>query len=281
MTSRTSPWTPRSPFAPPANVPPASVDGTRCTITWVNHSTVLIQYAGTNLLTDPIWSERASPFSSIGPRRFSPPGVPIENLPKIDLVLLSHNHYDHFDLPTLKQIARRDRPRFIVPLGLGKLLSRHGIKPEREMDWWDIAGPITCLPARHFSARGVTDRNRTLWCSYWIATPAGPVYFGADTAFGPHFEEIRKRLGTPRVALLPIGAYKPEWFMSPVHMSPGEAVEAHRILAPECSIAIHWGTFQLADDRGDEPVIDLNKALSGHSHLPPFNVLENGASIEL
>jgi L-ascorbate metabolism protein UlaG (beta-lactamase superfamily) len=242
---------------------------------------VLIQHAGMNMLTDPIWSDRASPFSSLGPRRFSPPGVSFENLPKIDLVLLSHNHYDHLDVRTLKRIAARDQPRVVVPLGLAKLLSGIGLKPEKEMDWWDVSGPITCVPARHFSARGITDRNRTLWCGYWIETPAGPIYFAADTAFGPHFGEIRNRLGSPRVALLPIGAYKPQWFMSPVHMSPEEAAEAHRKLGPERSIAIHWGTFQLADDGPDEPVIELRKALSERPDLPPFEALENGASLEL
>jgi L-ascorbate metabolism protein UlaG (beta-lactamase superfamily) len=202
-------------------------------------------------------------------------------LPRIDLVLLSHNHYDHLDLPTLKRIAQRDSPRFIVPLGVGPFLSQHGLKAERELDWWDTAGPVICMPARHFSARGLTDRNRTLWCGYWIETPAGSVYFAADTAFGPHFEEIRKRLGSPRLALLPIGAYKPEWFMSPVHMSPRQAVEAHRIIAPERSLAIHWGTFQLADDGAEEPVEDLRRALAEHPDLPPFDVLENGGHLEL
>jgi L-ascorbate metabolism protein UlaG (beta-lactamase superfamily) len=246
----------------------------------VNHSTVLIQYAGINILTDPIWSERASPFSWIGPRRFAPPGVPFENLPKIDLVLLSHNHYDHLDVPTLKRIAAARQARFVVPLGLAGLLSRHGIRAEKEMDWWDTAGPITCVPAHHFSARRVNDRNRTLWCGYWIATTAGPVYFAADTAFGPHFGEIRNRMGSPRLALLPIGAYKPRWFMRPVHMCPEEAVEVHRILAPQRSIAIHWGTFQLADDGADEPVSDLRRAFRSHADLTPFDTLENGAGIE-
>jgi L-ascorbate metabolism protein UlaG (beta-lactamase superfamily) len=149
------------------------------------------------------------------------------------------------------------------------------------MDWWNNAGPITCVPARHFSARGLTDRNRTLWCGYWIETPAGSIYFAADTAFGPHFDEIRRSLGSPRLALLPIGAYKPEWFMSPVHMSPGQAVEAHRILAPERSLAIHWGTFQLADDGPDEPVTDLRRALGEFPDLPPFDTVENGGAVEL
>lgn len=281
MTSRTAPWSSGADSAPLANLPPASIDGERCRITLINHSTVLIQFAGMNLITDPVWSERASPFSWLGPRRFSPPGVRFENLPKIDLVLLSHNHYDHLDVATLKRIQARDQPRFIVPLGVAALLGGTGIRTEKEMDWWDTAGPITCVRAQHFSARGISDRNRTLWCGYWISTPAGAVYFAADTAFGPHFEEIRKRLGRPRIALLPIGAYKPEWFMSPVHMSPVQAVEAHRILAPERSVAIHWGTFQLADDGYDEPVVDLRKALAEHSGLPPFEAIQNGTAIEI
>ena len=281
MTSRTTAWTARTQAAPTANFPPASVGGSSCRITFINHSTVLIQQARINLITDPIWSERASPISWAGPRRFAPPGIAFENLPKIDVVLLSHNHYDHLDLPTIRRINERDKPRFIVPLGVAALLSRNGVRAEEEMDWWDAAGSITCVPAYHFSARGISDRNQTLWCGYWISTAAGPIYFAADTAFGAHFAEIRKRLGSPRIALLPIGAYKPEWFMSPVHMSPPQAVEAHRILAPERSIGIHWGTFQLADDGRDEPVIDLKKAMSEQPDLTPFEVVENGTAIEI
>jgi L-ascorbate metabolism protein UlaG (beta-lactamase superfamily) len=205
----------------------------------------------------------------------------LEDLPKIDLVLLSHNHYDHFDVATLKRIEKAHSPQFIVPLGLRPLLARIGIQAEAELDWWQQAGSVTSVPALHFSARALTDRNRTLWCGYWIQTPAGPIYFGADTAFGSHFGEIRRRLGSPRVALLPIGAYKPEWFMGPVHMSPGQAMEAHRILAPERSIAIHWGTFQLADDGQREPVEDLQRALANGSALPPFDAIENGDYIEV
>lgn len=275
------PWTIPAQSASPAEPPPASVNGMRCRITFINHSTVLIQYAGMNLLTDPIWSDRASPFSWLGPRRFSPPGILFEALPRIDLVLISHNHYDHLDLPTLRRLAQRDNPAFVVPLGVAALLSRNGILADKELDWWDTAGAITSVPARHFSARGITDRNRTLWCGYWIATPTGPIYFAADTAFGPHFEQIRQRLDHPRVALLPIGAYKPEWFMKPVHMSPSEAVEAHRILAPERSIAIHWGTFQLADEAYDDPVLELDQALSRYPDLVPFDVLQNGSAREI
>ncbi len=282
ISTRTTPWTPQAPTAPQANLqPPASVSGARCRITFINHSTLLIQYAGMNLITDPIWNDRASPFTWIGPRRFAPPGVAFDSLPKIDVVLLSHNHYDHLDLPTLQRITARDKPEIIVPLGVAKLLSRYGMTTEKEMDWWDVRGAITCVPAQHFSARSVTDRNLTLWCGYWIETPAGGIYFAADTGFGPHFEEIRKRLGSPKIALLPIGAYKPEWFMGPIHTSPMQAVEAHRILRPERSLAIHWGTFQLADEGYEEPVVELNKALSLCPGLGPFQAVKNGEAIEI
>lgn len=228
-----------------------------------------------------MWSERASPVSWIGPRRFASPGVRFEDLPKIDFVLLSHNHYDHLDIPTLRRIAAAHTARFIVPVGVSPLLLHHGIKPEPELDWWQAADSVTCVPAFHFSARGLQDRNRTLWCGYWLKTAAGPIYFAADTAFGPHFGDIRNRLGSPRLALLPIGAYKPEWFMGPVHMSPDEAVKAHRILVPQRSIAIHWGTFQLADDGRHEPVEALRRALDLVPESPPFDALENGAVVEV
>lgn len=262
-------------------MPPPSVAGCECRVTLVNHSTLLIQYANQNLLTDPIWSDRASPVSWFGPQRFAAPGVRLTDLPRIDLLLLSHNHYDHLDVPTLRQILAKHQPRIIAPLGVASFLAAQRIRDANELDWWQSEGAVTCLPARHFSARGVTDRNRTLWCSYWIETPAGSVYFAADTAFGPHFEDIRQRLGSPRLALLPIGAYKPEWFMQPVHMTPAQAVEAHRVLAPERSLAIHWGTFQLADDAQEEPVRDLQRALAQNPGLSPFEALPNGGAIHL
>ena len=269
------------PQARSAVVSPREVSESECLVTFVNHSTVLIQFAGHNILTDPIWSNRASPVSWLGPRRLAPPGIRFEDLPRIDTVLLSHNHYDHLDLPTLRRILAEHHARFVVPLGVCRLLTSNGIQSATEMDWWETSGAITCLPAKHFSARGLTDRNRTLWCSYWIATPLGSIYFGADTAFGPHFTAIRNRLGSPRLALLPIGAYKPEWFMSPVHMSPDQAAEAHYILNPERSLAIHWGTFQLGDDGPDEPVVELQRALKRRSGLPPFEAVRNGTVLHL
>ncbi len=271
LTSRGKPWPDFCddviPTEPPANVAPGELR-----VTLINHSTVLIQVEECNVLTDPIWSERASPVAWAGPTRHRIPGVVFERLPPIHVVLLSHNHYDHLDLPTVQRLAREHRPQFIVPLGVGALLRSEGIQ-STEADWWDRkqAGglPVTCVPALHFSARGLWDRNRTLWCGYAMETPAGLVYFAGDTGYGKHFREIRDRCGRPRLALLPIGAYKPEWFMSPIHMSPTEAILAHQELAPDLSIGIHFGTFQLADEGEDDAVRDLGKP-------ERFHALRNG-----
>lgn len=256
--------------------PPRQVDGDELHVTFVNHSTVLLQHAGWNIVTDPMWSDRASPLSWVGPHRRRAPGVRLDALPRIDTVLLSHNHYDHLDLPTLRWIAARGSPTFIVPIGVGRLLRAHGIAPVHELDWGDAhaagVGAISCVPAVHFSARSLRDRNKTLWCGYGIDAGHGAIYFAGDTAFGDHFAQIREWLGAPRLSLLPIGAYEPRWFMGPVHMTPEEAVRAHAILDSRTSIAIHHGTFQLADDGIDEPPRELQ------SHAPPasFLVLRNG-----
>jgi L-ascorbate metabolism protein UlaG (beta-lactamase superfamily) len=261
--------------------PPASVDGDSLHVTLVNHSTVLLQQSGLHILTDPIWSHRSSPFTWIGPRRRRAPGVRFEDLPRIDLVLLSHNHYDHLDLATLRRVADCWQSRFIVPLGVDRLLRSRNIGPVDELDWGDSlpAAPasIHCVPAMHFSARGPFDRNRTLWCGYVIETAGRIVYFAGDTAFGGHFAQIRARFGPPRLALLPIGAYEPRWFMSPIHMAPDEAVRAHQILGAQTSIAIHHGTFQLGDDAIDTPKRKLRESAAGDSFL----VLNNGQSVTL
>jgi L-ascorbate metabolism protein UlaG (beta-lactamase superfamily) len=261
--------------------PPADVEGNRLRVTLVNHSTVLLQQGGANLLTDPVWSERVSPIAWIGPRRKRKPGVLWEDLPQIDAVLLSHNHYDHLDLATLRRLVQRDRPRFVVPLGVAALLKSQSIGPVDEIDWDNslplAGGTIHCVPALHFSARGLFDRNRTLWCGYIIEAAGRMIYFAADTAFGAHFGQIRERFGPPHLALLPIGAYRPRWFMSPVHMAPEEAVLAHKILAAETSIAIHHGTFQLADEGLDAPKRELLACRADDSFL----VLDNGQSVTL
>jgi L-ascorbate metabolism protein UlaG (beta-lactamase superfamily) len=233
-------------------------------VTFVNHATFLLRLpaaspAGIVVLTDPIFSERCSPLSWAGPRRARRPGLAFDALPRPDLVLLSHNHYDHMDLPSLRALWRRHAPRFITMLGNAAHLTRAGIEAT-ELDWWDaveVAGLlITATPARHFSARTPFDRNRALWGGFMLDTPGAPgvsggkVLFAGDSGAGPHWAEIAARLGSPDVALLPIGAYEPRWFMAPVHMNPGEAVQAHHDLRALCRNAFrHLPTHRRGDRR--------------------------------
>ena len=257
------------------------MEGNELRVTMINHSTLLIQQSGGNILTDPVWSERVSPFQSIGPHRRRNPGVRFEDVPRIDIVLLSHNHYDHLDLATLRRLADRGQSQFIVPCGVARWLQSRSIGPAHELDWGDslrVANTIVhSVPAMHFSARGLFDRNRTLWCGYVIEAADRVIYFAGDTGFGEHFAQIRERFGAPRLALLPIGAYEPRWFMAPVHMAPDEAIRAHEILAAKTSIAIHHGTFQLADEGLDTP----KKQLRAHGPGDSFLVLDNGQSVTL
>ena len=274
-------WTESTPAArPPERVPAGELHAT-----FVGHSTVLIQMDGVNILCDPHWSDRASPFTRIGPRRHCPPGVRFEDLPPIDVVLQSHDHYDHFDAATLRRIAAAWNPHLIVPLCVGERLTVNGIaevKEATELDWWQLVSlspelKIMAVPARHFSGRSLGDRNRTLWCGYVIEGSFGAVYFAGDTAYGPHFAEIKKRVPGLRVAFLPIGAFKPRWFMAAYHMSPREAVRAHSDLGVETSIAIHFGTFSLADDGQTEPVDELEAVLSlAGEPKPQFCTLNPG-----
>jgi L-ascorbate metabolism protein UlaG (beta-lactamase superfamily) len=202
--------------------------------------------------------------------------VRFDDLPDIDAVLISHNHYDHLDLWTLRQIAARRRSTFVVAASGAHLLRSERIEPVYELDWGEsltLSGfNVHCVPALHFSARGILDRNKTLWCGYAIEFPERLVYFAGDTAFGSHFAQIRQEFGAPHIALLPIGAYEPRWFMSPVHMAPEEAVQAHEILGAKTSIAIHHGTFQLADEGIDTPEKQLMACRGGDSFL----ILKNG-----
>jgi L-ascorbate metabolism protein UlaG (beta-lactamase superfamily) len=258
------------------SIPPSRTEGSALRATLINHSTVLLQQRGSNILTDPIWSERASPVSWAGPRRRRKPGVSWEHLPRIDTVLLSHNHYDHLDLITLRRLAARGESTFIAPAGVARLLRSQNIAPVHELDWGESVSLrdciIHCVPALHFSSRGIYDRNQTLWCGYVIEYPDRRVYFAGDTGFGNHFAQIREQFGSPHLALLPIGAYEPRWFMSPVHMAPDEAVRAHQVLAAKTSIAIHHGTFQLADEGLDTP---KNQLIACARH-ESFLILENG-----
>jgi N-acyl-phosphatidylethanolamine-hydrolysing phospholipase D len=235
--------------------------------TWVGHSTVLVQLGALNVLTDPMWGERASPFRWIGPRRWAPPGVALDALPPIDLVLLSHNHYDHLDAPTVRALAtRHPEAHWVAPLGLTPLLRRLGIRRISVLDWWGEvtvgAARVACTPAQHFSARGLTDRMRTLWCGWAVRTETHALFFAGDTGLHPLFSTIGREYGPFDLSLLPIGAYDPRWFMRPVHMDPEEAAQAFRDLcAPYSSrtgrtpvaLGIHWGTFKLTDEPMDEP----------------------------
>jgi L-ascorbate metabolism protein UlaG (beta-lactamase superfamily) len=236
-------------------------------ITFVNHATFLIQTRGATLLTDPVWSERASPFRRVGPRRVRHPGVAFKDLPRIDVVLLSHNHYDHLDVATLARLRQRFGPTVLAAAGDGRLLAPLGFPRLHELDWWDEvrvddALKITFVPAQHFSARGLFDRRRSLWGGYVIAAGGRRIYFGGDTGYSRHFADIRARLGAPDVALIGIGAYEPRWFMQPVHMNPAEAVRAHRDLGARASIGMHFGTFQLTAEAIDAPQAELKRALA-------------------
>lgn len=266
----------------PYDKPPYQVEsGLR--ITFVNHSTFLIQLDGINFLTDPVWSQRVSPFSFIGPKRMRPPGIDFDDLPRIDVILLSHNHYDHLDIPTLKRITQKHKPKIITPLGVRAFLEKKGIAATGDLDWWDeikISKNLTIVatPAQHFSSRGMFDRDTTLWCGYVIKRNGGNIYFVGDTGYNDKtFKEIGERCYPIKVGLIPIGAYKPEWFMSPIHCSPKEAVQIHHEIKAEQSIAMHFGTFPLADEGEDDPLLALEEAqLNSGSQSKSFLTLKEG-----
>lgn len=225
-------------------------------VTWIGHATVLVQLDHVTLLTDPIWSERASPFAWLGPRRSVDPPLAIDSLPPIDAVVVSHNHYDHLDLPTLSALAARGT-RFLVPLGNGDLLRAEGIGPVEELDWWQSASvrgvTVTCVPARHWSQRWLGDTNRALWASWAAVGPTRRFYFGGDTGHQRAFADIAERLGPFDLVALPIGAYEPSAMMQPMHMNPEEAVRAALDLGAARALGVHWGTFDLTDEPPDEP----------------------------
>ena len=278
-TRRRGPWRPFT-GSPPGPVPPRRFADLR--VTFVNHATLLVQMNDVNILTDPVWSERVSPVSWIGPRRHRPPGLRFEDLPQIHLVLLSHDHYDHLDLPTLRLLEHRDRPSFLTGLGVGKLLASNRLSEVIELDWWEAVQArrtlsVTSVPAQHFSGRVPFRRNRTLWNGFVVSGSAGNVFFAGDTGYGRHFAQIRDRFGEIRLALLPIGAYKPVWFMGPVHMSPAEALAAHRDLGAGASVGMHYGTFELADDGQEEPGREIERLLAESPEpRPRFWLLDPG-----
>jgi N-acyl-phosphatidylethanolamine-hydrolysing phospholipase D len=227
-------------------------------VTWIGHSSAVIEFAGLTVLTDPIWSDYPSPVPIGRLRRWVRPPVALDRLPVIDLVLISHNHYDHLDAPTVRALARRfPAAQWITPLGVGALLRQLGATRVRELDWWDeieaAGATIACTPAQHFSARGVHDRNRTLWSGFSVRSAQRAIYFAGDTGLHPEFAGIARRFGPFDVLLLPVGAYEPRWFMQSMHMNPEDALQAFEALGSGILLPIHWGTFKLTDEPMDEP----------------------------
>ena len=234
--------------------------------TFVGHSTFLLRFAnGLNVLTDPVWSERVSPVSFAGPRRARPPAVAFDALPPVQLVLVTHGHYDHLDVATLRRLDERFNPLFLTGLGNHAFLRARGLRQVEELDWWQLhrfAGlEITFTPAQHWSKRAANKQNDTLWGGFWLRSGSLKVFFAGDSGLGRHFATIRERLGAPDLAFLPVGAYEPRWFMREQHMNPEDAVQAHQALAARRSVGMHFGTFQLTDEAIDQPVLDLAAAL--------------------
>ena len=263
---------------------PDQVQGGEIAVTFVNHATFLVQTSQGNFLTDPVFSDRVSPFSWLGPKRVHRPGVEAQSLPKIHGIFVSHNHYDHMDEPFLRWIAERDRPQFWVPLGDSVHL--RGIDRIQELDWHESTsmGSMRAyfLPALHWSGRWTNDRFRTLWGSYLFEIDGLRVYFAGDSGYSSHFKEIRERYGSPDLALLPIGAYEPRWFMQQAHCNPEDAVQAHLDLQARQSVGMHFGTFRLTDEGRDEPLQDLERARKklGVSENS-FHVLKVGETLRL
>ncbi|MBN8587141.1 MAG: MBL fold metallo-hydrolase [Rhodothermia bacterium] len=274
------------PFAeqPYGEKPPNRID-TGLRITFINHATLLLQWNGLNILTDPVYGRRVSPFTWLGPERVRPPGIRFEDLPPIDVVLLTHNHYDHCDPQTLRQLQNRFGCKIVTTLGNKAFLTAQNLLDIRELDWWDAlnlaeAVQLTCVPAQHFSGRGLSDRNKTLWAGFVLKVQGKQLYFAGDTGYGPFVHQIKERFPEGfEVGLLPIGAYRPEWFMSPVHVSPAQSVQMHRELGIKTSIPMHYGTFEMADEGQSDPLVDLVEALKQQGVSPEaFVVLKEGES---
>jgi L-ascorbate metabolism protein UlaG (beta-lactamase superfamily) len=278
-------WAP-SPFA---DHPPPRVEGAACRVSYVGHASWLIQTGGLNILLDPIWSERASPFRNIGPKRVNDPGIAFAKLPPIDVVLVSHAHYDHLDLATLSQLAAAHRPRIVTPLGNDTIMRNHNSAIAAEAFDWDdrvdLGGAaVTLVPTSHWSARNLSDRNMSLWASFVIDAPCGKIYFVGDSGYGDGrlFRRARERNGPFKLAILPIGAYEPRWFMRDQHMNPAEAVQALIDCGAELALASHYGTFQLTDEAIDAPVSALAQALQAADITPErFRALRPGEAMQL
>jgi L-ascorbate metabolism protein UlaG (beta-lactamase superfamily) len=282
-------WPPTFP-SPFKDKPPARVTGSAARLAFIGHASWLIQSGGLNILIDPHWSPRASPVSFAGPRRLNDPGIAFDDLPKIDIVLVTHNHYDHMDVPTIARLWSRDRPRVITPLGNDTILKRD--IPDLDVtavDWGDHVAlspdvAVTAEPTQHWSARGSRDRMHALWASFVVTTPAGKIYAVGDTGFddGSTFRHVAARHPGIRVALLPIGAYEPRWFMSSQHINPEESVAAFRLCGAQMALGHHWGTFQLTTEAHDAPPAALAAALQAQGIAPErFRAMQPGLHVEI
>jgi len=270
-------WPSTIPLPTRYDPPPTTVAPGRVAITFIGHSTFLVRTASLAFITDPVFTTHAGPFGRLGPSRVRPPAIPPASLPPVDLVLVSHNHYDHLQPTSLRRFA--NRASFATTLGLaGK------VPNAQELDWWqsvNVKGAeITCVPAQHFSARTPWDRNRTLWCGFVVSVDGVTIYFAGDTGYTPQFVEIGPRCGPIDVALLRIGAYEPRWFMQPMHMNPEDAVRAHLDISPRLSVGMHFGTFQLTDEGIDEPLRALERARAAAGvATQAFRVLDVGETL--
>ncbi len=275
------PWPSRVDDPVPAPLP--VLDPTRLGATFLGHATILLRLPGFSAITDPIFSRRASPVAWAGPARVRPAALGLEALPPLDAVLVSHNHYDHLDLPSLRALAARGATTALTPLGNGRWLKAAGFARVIELDWWDSAeiagGRVTLTPAQHWSSRTPFDRNKALWGGFRVDAGGRSAFFPGDTGYGPHFAMIRDRLGPVDLATLPIGAYEPRWFMATMHMNPADAVMAHRDLGARASAAMHWGSFRLTDEGIEDPPrqLEVERKAAGLAE-DAFRVLAHGES---
>lgn len=281
-TSHWEKWPKHVPITPA--VPAAKVDDDLA-LTFIGHAIFLIQTQGLNILTDPVYNVRTSPLPFGGPLRVHEPGIRFKDLPNIDVVFISHNHYDHMDAGTIKRLAKKFNPLFVTPLGNKQFLESFGAKKIVELDWWDTHEikkelSITMTPAQHWSNRTQWDKMKALWGGCVLKSKNQSVFFAGDTGYGRHFKETSERLGSVDIALLPIGAYEPRWFMKDIHMNPEDAVLAHLDLKAKQSMAMHWGMFQLTNEGIDVPLKDLEEAKLKHN-VSNFTSLRPGQTIQL